>query len=309
MRIVSLLPAATEIVAALGRVDDLVGISHECTYPESVNDKPRVTACEIYQSELPGAAIDKWVSDRLARGEDLFTLDEQLLRTLRPDLILTQRLCDVCAPAYGSVVAMAATLPGPPQVVNLEPSTLADIFANIKTVAELTGAVDAGRDLLRSLSERVEFVRRASSTAPCKPRVAVLEWLDPVFCSGHWTPELVEIAGGTEVLGTPARDSIRKTWDEVVRSEPEIVIVACCGHSAQRARRDWEKISLRLDLESIPAIRAGRLFFADGNAYFSRPGPRVVDTLEILAEIIHPELFAGRFPSRGIMHLCNAPLS
>lgn len=300
MRIVSLLPAATEIVAALGRLDDLVGVSHECNYPEPVNRKARVTACEIYGGDIASSDIDRWVSERLSRGEDLFTLDERLLQALRPEVILTQRLCDVCAPAFGSVAALAATLPGPPRVVNLEPATLEDIFGNIATVAEVIGAAEAKEEVLKSLRDRVEFVRRAAAAATHIPRVAILEWVDPVFCCGHWTPELVEIAAGREVLGNPGQDSVRRSWDEVSASNPEILIVACCGHTAARARADWEQVSRPSEIQQMPAVRAGRVWFADGNAYFSRPGPRVVDALEIVAEIVHPEIFAGRFPVRGI---------
>lgn len=303
MRVVSLLPAATEIVAALGRLDDIVGVSHECTYPEPVNQKPRVTGCQIGGGDLPSSDIDCWVSQRLANGEELFTLNEPLLRELRPDLILTQRLCDVCAPAYGSVAAMAAALPGQPRVVNLEPSTLADIFANIATVARLVGADEAGEAFLKSLRERVEFVQRLTSGAERVPRVAILEWLDPVFCSGHWTPELVGIAGGSEVLGRSGGDSVRKSWEEVAACDPELLIIACCGQTAARARRDWEEISARPEIQALRPVRAGRVWIADGNAYFSRPGPRIVDALEIVAEIVHPEIFAGKFPDRGVIHL------
>lgn len=302
MRVVSLLPAATEIVAALDRLDDLVGVSHECTYPEPVNRKPRVTACEIYGGDLPSREIDRWVSEHLASGEELFTLDEPLLRKLEPDLILTQRLCDVCAPAYGSVTAMAAGLPRPPHVVNLEPATLEDIFGNITTVARLIGAESAGEALLKSLRERVEFVRRLVSSAERVPRVAILEWLDPIFCSGHWTPELVGIAGGTEVLGRPGEDSVRKTWEEVAGCEPDLLIIACCGQSAERARRDWEAVCDRPEVRDLIPVRTEHVWMTDGNAYFSRPGPRIVDALEIVAEIVHPEIFAGRFPDRGVMH-------
>ena len=301
MRIVSLLPAATEIVAALGRLDDLMGVSHECDYPEAVTEKPRVTACQM-QTGAASGEIDRWVAKRLARGEDLFTLDEPLLRELRPDLILTQRLCDVCAPAYGSVAALAQGLPGPPRVVNLEPSSLEDIFANIVTVAALIGATAAGQALLQSLRDRVESVRQAASVAANVPRVAVLEWLDPPFSSGHWTPELVAIAGGTEKLGKAGEDSARKSWDEVALCQPEILIIACCGQTAARAARDWEAVRILPKIQSMPAVCAGNVWIADGNSYFSRPGPRVVDALEIVAEILHPEIFAGRFPDRGLLH-------
>ncbi len=295
MRTVSLLPAATEIVAALGKMDDLVGVSHECNYPEAASHKPRVTACAIAGNRLPSRDIDQWVSARLAAGEPLFTLDEPTLRELRPELILTQRLCDVCAPSFGSVVALAQTLPGPPRVLNLEPSTLGDILHNIAMVADAMGVPAAGARAIQELQARIDHVRAKTATAPHRPRVAVIEWLDPVFCSGHWTPELVQIAGGVEVFGIAGRDSVRKTWQDVAQAAPEILVLACCGQPAERALQDWEPQSRRPEVQALAAVRAGQVFIADGDAYFSRPGPRVVDTLEILAGIVHPELFLGEF--------------
>jgi iron complex transport system substrate-binding protein len=309
MRTVSLLPAATEIVAALGIMDQLVGVSHECNYPESAGDKPRVTACDIAGNRLLSREIDDWVRQRLARGEPLFTLDELALRALRPELILTQRLCDVCAPAYGSVVTLAQTLPDPPRVLNLEPTTLADILQNVELVADAMGVPAAGARVNRSLRERIDRVRRKASAAAHRPRVAVIEWLDPVFCSGHWTPELVEIAGGQEILGLKGQDSVRKTWHDVARAAADILVLACCGQPAARAVQDWEALVRRPEIQALSPVRTGQVYVVDGNAYFSRPGPRVVDTLEILAEIIHPELFAGEFPSRGVRRVGGAPPS
>jgi iron complex transport system substrate-binding protein len=299
MRIVSLLPAATEIVHALEMMEHLVGVSHECNYPESANTKPRVTGCEIYGDHVSSRDIDQWVSQKLSKGEDLFTINEAKLRELRPDLILTQRLCDVCAPAYGSVLALAQTLPGPPRVVNLEPNTLDDILGNIQTVADLLNVSETGVRVIQSLRERIHCVKQRTADVRHVPRVAVIEWLDPVFCSGHWTPELVAIAGGEEVLGLKGRDSVRKTWAEVQAAAPEILMIACCGQTAARALQDWDRLKTLPDIQALSAVQAGNVYVADGNAYFSRPGPRVVDTLEILAEVIHPEQFAGTYPDRG----------
>jgi iron complex transport system substrate-binding protein len=309
MRIVSLLPAATEIVDALGMMDHLVGVSHECNYPESARSKPRVTGCEIHGAQLSSGEIDQWVSQKLSKGEDLFTLDEAKLRELRPDLILTQRLCDVCAPAYGSVTAMAETLDDPPKVLNLEPTSLEEIFQDIQRVADTLGISETGVWLIQSLRERVRSVQHRVEDAARIPRVAVIEWLDPVFCSGHWTPELVAIAGGEEVLGRPGRDSVRLTWADVRAAEPEILVIACCGQSAERALRDWDHLKDLPEIQALPAVTNGNVQVADGNAYFSRPGPRVVDTLEILAEVIHPELFTGMYPDRGLKRLAGVSLS
>jgi iron complex transport system substrate-binding protein len=307
MRTVSLLPAATEIVGTLGLMDDLVGVSHECNYPASALDKPRVTACDIADNLLPSAEIDEWVRTRLAREEPLFTLDESKLRDLRPELILTQRLCDVCAPAYGSVVALAQTLPGPPRVLNLEPTSLADILQNIQMIADAIGASSAGVRLNQHLRQRIAHVQDKTARTT-RPRVAVIEWLDPVYCSGHWTPELVEIAGGQEVLGLKGQDSVRKTWRDVAQAAPDVLVIACCGQPVARAIQDWEPLATRPEIQALAPVRTGMAYVADSNAYFSRPGPRVVDTLEILAEIIHPELFVGEFPARGVQRWCGEKL-
>jgi iron complex transport system substrate-binding protein len=203
-------------------------------------------------------------------------------------------------------MALAQTLPGPPKVVNLEPNTLDDIMHNVQMVADLLGVSEAGVRVIQSLRERVDYVKRRAEEVRRIPRVAVIEWLDPVFCSGHWTPELVDIAGGEEVLGLKGRDSVRKTWAEVQAAEPEILMIACCGQTAARALQDWDRLKTLLDIQALTAVQAGNVFIADGNAYFSRPGPRVVDTLEILAEVIHPEQFTGTYPDRGWKRFAGA---
>src|SRR5262245_43583330 len=225
MRVVSLLPAATEIVGVLGEMASLVGVSHECDYPPLVNDKPRVTHCPIYGAGLTSAAIDRWVRETLASTGTLYRMDEPLLRSLTPDIILTQRLCDVCAVGYGSVMAFAATLPGPPQVVNLEPSCLADIFENIRCVARILGVPESGDAAVAALVERVEAVRTRLSCVQHRPKCFLMEWIDPPYCSGHWGPELVELAGGTEPLGLQGKDSTRILWERVLAAQPEVIVL------------------------------------------------------------------------------------
>jgi iron complex transport system substrate-binding protein len=303
MRVVSLLPAATEIVGSLGLLDQLVGVSHECDYPPEVNDRPRVTHCAIHQSGLPSAEVDRWVRDQLTSAGTLYTLDEGLLRRLRPDVILTQRLCDVCAVAYGSVAAMAARLPGPPRVVNLEPSSLVDIFANIRLVADVLGAPERGAAVVAGLAGRVEAVRGRAAQARHRPRCFLMEWIDPVFCSGHWGPELVELAGGHDPLGLHGRDSTRVPWEHVLDARPEVIVLACCGYDVNRTLRDVPILERYPGWDTLPAVRQGRVYAVDGSAYFSRPGPRVVDSLEVLAEILHPDLFAGLFLERGVVRV------
>lgn len=303
MRIVSLLPAATEIVGALGLADQLVGVSHECDCPAEANERPRVTRCEIHESGLPSSEVDSWVRESLASTGTLYTLDEPLLRRLEPDVILTQRLCDVCAVPFGSVAELAHTLPGPPQVVNLEPASLQDIFENIRHVAKVLGVPDRAEAVTAWLAERVEAVRSRVATAQTRPRCVVLEWIDPPFCCGHWLPELVDLAGAEEPLGRMGEDSTRIAWQSVLDALPEVLVLACCGFGTKRTLQDVPLLRGYPGWESLPAVESGRIYAVDGSAYFSRPGPRVVDSLEILAEVIHPELFADHFPDRGIVRV------
>jgi iron complex transport system substrate-binding protein len=303
MRTISMLPAATEIVGALGLMADLLAVSHECDYPEEANHRPRITRCEIHGQGLASDAIDRWVSETLQARGTLYTLDEETIRALRPELILTQRLCDVCAPAFGSVQAFAQTLPGPPRVLNLEPRRLADIFHNIAQVAEAMGHPERAGPVVRGLQERVRAVEEGSARAGERPSVLLMEWAEPPYCSGHWGPELVELAGGRDLLGRKGEDSVRVPWEAVLEADPEVIVLACCGHPVERTLKDLPLLEARPGWASLRAVRAGRVHVADGSAYFSRPGPRVVDSLEILAEAIHPELWPGTFPHRGVVKL------
>jgi iron complex transport system substrate-binding protein len=302
VRTISMLPAATEIVGALGLMDRLLGVSHECDYPDEANRRPRVTFCEIYGKGLPSAEIDRWVSARLKAGESLYALDEALLRELAPDLILTQQLCDVCAPDYGSVATMAAALPSRPRVVNLEPKSLADVLQNVRDVAAAMGEPKRAFEVCRALEERVSAVVEKVAGSS-RPSAFVMEWADPIFNAGHWTPELVRLAGGTPLLAAEGEYSVRTSWEALREADPEVMLIACCGHGVERTRQD---IPL---LESLPgwfdlrAVRTRRVHLADGSAYFSRPGPRIVDALEILAELLHPEACSGCYPDRGVVSL------
>ena len=303
MRVISLLPAATEIMGALGLMDWLVGVSHECDYPPEANEKPRVTRCEIHGAGLPSAEVDRWVRETLAATGSLYTLDEPLVRRLEPAVILTQRLCDVCAVGYGTVAALAATLLGPPRVVNLEPSCLANIFGDIRRVAAALGVPERGEAVAASLVERVDAVRSRAAGAGYRPRCFLMEWIDPPFCSGHWGPELVELAGGADPLGRNGQDSTRVLWEGVVEAQPEVLVLACCGYPVERTLQDLPILQGYPGWLDLPAVRSGRVYAVNGSAYFSRPGPRVVDSLEILAEILHPELFAGFIPERGVVRV------
>jgi len=290
-RIVSLLPAATEISAALGLIDQVVGVSHECDFPKEANARPRVTHCPVHNADLASGEVDQWVRRMLRDNGTIYTIDEPLLRALRPDVILTQKLCDVCAVGYGTVAGLAETLPGPPQVVNLEPTSLADIFDDIRRVAEACGVPERVHEIIARLSERVEAVRLRADRVSQRPRCFLMEWVDPPFCSGHWGPELVEIAGGQDLLGRRHRPSAQVDWTEVIDARPEIIVLALCGYDINRARRDYELLKTFPDFDSLPAACGGEIYLVNASAYFARPGPRIVDSLEILAGILHPRQF------------------
>ena len=291
-RIVSLLPAATEIAGALGLTKQVVGVSHECDFPEEANDRPRVTHCPIHNASLSSREIDEWVRGSLSENGTIYTIDEPLLRDLRPDVILTQKLCDVCAVGYRTVAKLAQTLPGPPQVVNLEPSSLNDIFDDIRRVAATCDIQEQAEKLIANLSERVENVRERAARISERRRCFLMEWVDPTFCSGHWGPELVEIAGGYDLLGRKHGPSIEVDWQQVLDARPEVIVLALCGNDIGRARRDYELLMGFPGFDSIPAGRSGEIYVVNASAYFARPGPRIVDSLEILAGILHP----GGFP-------------
>jgi iron complex transport system substrate-binding protein len=290
-RIVSLLPAATEIAAALGLMDDVVGVSHECDFPVEANARPRVTHCPIHNAGLSSREVDEWVRRALREKGTIYEIDETLLRELRPDVILTQKLCDVCAIGYGTVARLAATLPSPPQVVNLEPSSLSDIFADIRHVAEACGVSDHANRLIAELSRRVEAVRARVAQVPERPSCFLMEWVDPPFCSGHWGPELVEIAGGYDSLGRKHQPSAQVSWDEVLQARPEVIVLALCGLGIERAQQDYLLLKNFPGFDALPAAQSGQIYLVDASAYFARPGPRIVDSLEILAAILHPQEF------------------
>ena len=298
-RIVSLLPAATEIAAALGLMDRVVGVSHECDFPSEANQRPRVTHCPVHNSGLTSREVDESVRRALRENGTIYTIDEPLLRKLRPDVILTQKLCDVCAVGYGTVARLAETLPGPPTVVNLEPSSVSDIFNDIRRVAELCNVPERAHKLVSQLSDRIEAVRRRASRIAHWPRCFLMEWVDPPFCSGHWGLELVEIAGGYDPLGRKRQPSVQIEWQEVLDVQPDVIVLALCGYNIDRARRDYEILRGFPEFNSLPAARRGEIYLVDASAYFARPGPRIVDSLEILAGILHPEEFP-EFTSRVV---------
>jgi iron complex transport system substrate-binding protein len=279
-------------------MDQVVGVSHECDFPEQASQRLRVTQCPIHDAGLTSVEIDEWVRRALRENGTIYTIDEPLVRKLRPNVILTQKLCDVCAIGYGTVAKLAQTLPGPPRVVNLEPSSLADIFGDIRRIADACDVRERAEKLIVNLSERVENVRERSARIPDRPRCFLMEWVDPPFCSGHWGPELVEIAGGQDSLGRKHQPSAQIEWQQVLDARPEIIVLALCGYDIDRARRDYELLKRFPGFDSIPAASSGQVYVVNASAYFARPGPRIVDSLEILAGILHPTEF-HEFVLRG----------
>lgn len=290
MRIASLLPSATEIVCALGLTDSLVGISHDCDYPPAIRSKP-VLSEAIVTTALPSEEIDARIRRQIHRGKSVYHLDEAQLASLRPELILTQELCEVCAPSYSLVKQAAKLLEGETQLVSLEPLGLNDILDNILLVGELTGMTTRAQTLVKGLQERIDRVYSAT-TGSARPRVACLEWLDPIFIAGHWIPEMVTLAGGDDVLGHAGHPSFVVEWDGVLAAEPEIIVVMPCGFDIPRTRSEMRLLTARPGWETLGAVRSNAVFLTEASSYFSRPGPRVVDGLEILATILHPERFS-----------------
>ncbi|HEU4994541.1 MAG TPA: cobalamin-binding protein [Gemmatimonadaceae bacterium] len=287
MKIVSLLPSATEIICALGLEDQLVGVTHECDYPPSVVRLPKVTRTLI-PTDATSGEIDRLVRDRLGEQSALYTLDMETLERLAPDLIVTQALCDVCAVAEEDVKNAACALPSGPRVVNLEPETLDDVLDCIRVVGAATGVEQRAADVVSRLRARIDGVVSNVKGLKNRPRVALLEWLDPPFSTGHWNPELVRLAGGVDGFGKEGQRSVTLTWDQVTSYQPEVVLIACCGFTAERTMQEIGILQTVPGWDEIPAVRDGRVYVTDGASYFSRPGPRLVDSLELLAYVIHP---------------------
>jgi iron complex transport system substrate-binding protein len=288
-KIVSLLPSATEIVCGLGSAAELVGVSHECDFPDRVTSLPRVTKSLIPEG-LSSQAIDDHVRSRMESKQSLYGLDIDLLKALEPDLIVTQSLCDVCAVSEDEVRQALSRLGRQPQVVHLSPSTLTSVFENIREIADAAELRQAGEELIARLEHRVDQVRQRSIHVNQPLRVVMLEWLSPLFSAGHWNPELIGLAGGREMLGRAGQKSTQISWDQIRDVNPELLMVSACGFSLPRVQSEWN------ELEGVPDwIAPGRsgvqkLAFVDGSSYFNRPGPRLIDSLEIAAHLIAPDV-------------------
>jgi iron complex transport system substrate-binding protein len=297
MRIVSLVPSATEMLFALGLGADVIAVTHECDFPPAAQELPRVTR-DVLPSDLSSAQIDAAVKERTLAGESIYELDTDLLHDLRPDLIVTQALCSVCAVSYDDVRAIAEEIESHPRVISLDPRTLGEVLGDARTLAQATERKDAAVDLVQDAAERIDRIRLATRGVSRRPRVAALEWLDPPFAAGHWTPQLIEYAGGEDVLGFPGEHSEERSWDEIRASRPDVVIVMPCGFDAQIAYREAE-----MHRDELAAVGAGEVVAVNAAAYFSRPGPRLVDGLELLAHILHPELVPEPGPEALVLDL------
>lgn len=300
MRIVSLLPSATEIVCALGLVDALVGVSGDCDFPPEVQGKPVLTD-GIVTAESPSGGIDRRIRGELHAGKSVYHFDGALLESLRPDLILTQELCPVCAPSYTVVTRTAKTLEAETRIVSLEPRGFLDVLETILLIGEVTGRRDRAEVLVDRLRSRIESISLRVSGP--RPRVACLEWLAPVYVAGHWVPEMVAIAGGRDVLGKPHEASFAVEWEDVLAAQPDVLMLMPCGFDIGRTRQEIHLLSGRVGWETLPAMRRGCVYLTDASSYFSRPGPRIVDSLEILAAILHPEARAFGGPPGAVERL------
>ena len=280
-RIVSFLPAGTEIVHALGAGSELVGRSHECDFPPSVTRLPVVSRPALDLEGATPQAIDRAVAERMASGASMYAIDEHLLRELTPDVIITQDLCRVCAPSGNELSRAVRAFDRVPEILFLTPHTIADIEANIVAVGNAIGRSREAADLVRANRERMENVKRVAERAP-RRRVVFLEWTDPPFCAGHWVPEMITLAGGHDPLGQQGADSVRIEWADVERAAPDVVIVSPCGFGLTQAAEM---------AAALPPIASARVVPVDANAYFARPGPRIAEAVEVLARAIHPELF------------------
>ena len=289
MKICSFVPSATEILFALGLGDSIVGVSHECDYPPEALAKPRLLRTTIDQDRQSSREIDDAVRASLAGGMSLYEVDAEALRRAGPDLVLTQELCEVCAVDTSRVSAALRALPTRPDMLSLHAHTLQELMDEIQLIGRRTGRLDNAQRLVGALQERIADVTARLTGILHRPRVFCLEWLEPPMASGHWVPELVELAGGVDVLGRAGAASRYVTWDEVSAAGPEVLVVMPCGFSVERTRRELSLLTAQRWWAELPAVRQGRVHLVNGPAYFNRCGPRLIEGLELLAGLLHPE--------------------
>jgi iron complex transport system substrate-binding protein len=295
LHIISFLPAATEMACALGLGNDLVGVTHECDFPLLARTKPIVVRNALALEKMTVREIDVAVSECIGSERSLYEVDERLLERLAPTHILTQSLCQVCAPSGNEITRALNALPFKPEIVWFTPHYLEDIFDNLRELGQLAGRLGKAQDLIASAIGRLQKTAELVQNEP-RPRVLCLEWTDPYYCCGHWVPEMVEIAGGEDTLGRKGADSVRIPWSEIASWSPEILIVSPCGFGTGKAVELTKTLLRQPGWSELPAVRHQRVFAVDANAYFARPGPRVVDGVELLAHLIHPEICSWNGP-------------
>jgi len=303
LRIISFLPAATEMVYALGLGRQLAGVSHECDFPAAARKKPIVVRPTLALERMSLREIDIAVSEHLRSGASLYQVDEPLLRQLAPTHILTQTLCQVCAPSGSEITQALNALPTKPQILWFTPKCVADINDNLRELGRVTERLDKAEEIIASNRARLQKMAALTSTVSRRPRVLCLEWIDPYYCCGHWVPEMVELAGGQDALGRKGTDSVRISWSDIEKWSPEVLIVMPCGFGLEKAIEQTIQLLQQPGWSDLPAIRQDRVLAVDANSYFARPGPRVVDGTELLAHLIHPELCEWQGPSNGFRQI------
>lgn len=299
MRIISLLPSLTEILAVLQLEAETIGVTHECDYPDSVKTKPRLTSSSI-DINASSASIETQVNARFEKADGLYALDIETFKALKPDLVLTQKLCDVCAVSYSLVERVVATLNPRPQLLSAEPTSLEEMYESIQAIAQAAGCPERALEVIAHLRQRVaQVVETVQPVTPVK--VALLEWIEPLYSAGQWNPELVRLAGGMP-MDTTSAPSHRMRWDTLVDFAPEVILVMPCGFSLERTLQEMPTLTAHPAWSKLKAVQNQRVYAADGNSYFNRPGPRLVDSLEIVAEVVHPEIFQGLAPKDSFAH-------
>jgi len=296
LRIASFLPAATEMVCALGLADQLVGVSHECHYPPEVKGKPVVVRCAMDLASLNLAQIDKAVSERVGQGGSVYAVDEDAIRKVSPTLIVTQDLCQVCAPSGNEATQALKSLDPRPEFLWQAPHSFEDMLKDLAALGEKTGTADQAQKLIASLRHRVQQVAaKTKDLAPVK--AFFMEWVDPVYCGGHWVPEMLGWAGGTDGLSRPGVDSVRIPWEKLLEADPEVLLVSPCGFNAKDALGQAERLGSREGWKDLRAVKEKKVYALDANAYFACPGPRLADGVELLAHLLHPEMFDWNGPA------------
>lgn len=298
-RVASLLPSATELVHFVDATESLVGVTHECDYPAGVERLPHFTASAIDHSRMTSAEVDAAVSNHLTDESSIYDLDVGLLRELEPDVILTQGLCEVCSVSMDVVQRAVSNLDASPEVISLDPYSFDEVLQSAVTVGAALGRRELATERVDKLRQRVKLLEDAVAGATT-PRVACIEWIDPPFAAGHWVPEMVELAGGVEILGLPNRDSYRLTWEEVAAAEPEVLVLMPCGFDVARTLQERATLESLPGWSELPAVREGRVWAVEANSYFSRPAPRLVEGVELLAKILHPKLFPEPDPGVAV---------